>query len=384
MTLHRKDFLKLLGVGAATGLQSKRPLAAAQTATRQSKSAEEFAARVMEDVGTAWRGALCYVGDRLGIYKAMAAAGPVTASALAQKTTLNARMLREWLNAMATAGYVEYQPAGGTYFLTAAQASVLADEESSPLFRGGMLEMLVPMVAAANKVAGAFRTGQPITMADFAPELFEGEERDSAPLFKHQLVQQWIAAMPDVEARLRDGGAAVDIGCGTGLASITLATAFPKAHCFGYDPFGPSIERARANAAKAGVAGRVEFVVADASALPAASFDLATIFDSVHHFSDPVGSLVSARKALTPGGTCFILDLAMSPHVEENRNTMGRIIYAATTIWCLQDSMANNGAGIGAEMTEALMRELARRSGFSQFRRLPAAGPAEGVYQLKV
>jgi len=374
---NRKDFFRILIAGAAAARTS-----AAQQAAAPSK-AELFAGRLLEDWATACRGALGYIGDRLGIFKTMSTAGALTAGELASKTRLNARMLREWLNAMAAADYIEYQPQGRKYRLSPEHAQVLADEENSPLFFGGMLQLLVPMIGASNKVAEAFRTGKPITMNDFAPALFEGMERASAPGFKHHLVQTWIAAMPDVTARLRDGGAAVDVGCGSGLATVILAKAFPKAQCFGYDPHGPSIERARANAKKAGVASRAQFVVADASKLPPGRFDLLTIFNSLHHFNDPVGLLRHSRQSLAADGTCFIVDGDLSPRVEENINLAGRLSYAATTLWCLHDSMANGGAGIGSELGESVVRDLAQQSGFRQVRKLPGSTRLEALYELK-
>ncbi len=373
----------MLAAGAAGAALAPAALSSAQQTATAPSTAEQFAGRVLEDFATSCRGALCYMGDRLGVFKAMVAAGPVTSVELGRKTKLNARMLREWLNAMAAAEYIEYRPADKRYVLSKEHALVLTDEENSPLFLGGMLELLVPMVAAANKVAGAFQTGIPITMDDFGPELFEGMERASAPAFKHSLVQKWIAGLPQVEAKLRAGGTAVDVGCGSGLASIVLAKAFPKARCFGYDPHAPSIERARANARKAGVGDRAQFLAADSSKLPTGRFDLLTIFNALHHFSDPVGLLAHCRMALAPEGTCFIVDGDLSPKVEENMNMGGRLSYGATTLWCLQDSMANNGAGLGSELGEAVVRDLARKSGFNQFKKLPDSIPLEAYYELR-
>ena len=361
-----------------------RPLRlASQQSPGTASAAEQFSERVLEDCGAALRCALCNIGDRLGIFKTMATSGPLTAAELAGKTRLHPRMLREWLNAMATAQYVVYRSADKTYALPPDHAPVLADEETSAIFMGGVFELLVPMIAAAGKVAVAFQTGKPVSMYDFSPELYKGMERVSAPGFKHKLVQKWIPALSGVEAELRAGGAAVDVGCGTGLASITLAKAFPTARFFGYDPHEPSIRRARENARRAGVAGRVQFVVADSSKLPPGRFDLLTMFDSVHHFSDPVGLLTHCRKALKRGGTCFIVDGDLSLNVEDNMHAAGRLSYAATTLWCLQDSLANNGAGLGSEFGEAVLQDLARKSGFTQCTKLPGSTPGEAYYELR-
>ncbi len=379
VNLNRKDFLRLLAAAAAApGWRAAQAAQAGRTPTKT----EQFLQRVMTDVSTAWLGANSYIGDRLGLFQAMAAAGPVTAAELAGKTRLNARLLREWLNAMAFGGYIEYQPAGKKYYLPPEHAAVLADEES-PVFAGGSLEMVAPMVAAANQVVESLRTGKPIAIDSRPPELFEAMERTSAPAFKHRLAPEWIAAMPEVEKKLRDGGMAVDVGCGRGMASMVLARAFPKSRFFGYDPHKPSIQRARANARTAGLAGRVEFVASDSSRLPPGRFDLVTVFNSVHHFDDPVGLLGACRKSLAPGGACFFNEPALSEKVEENLGAGPMNAYAATTLWCLHDSMANHGAGIGADTSEPLMRELAGKAGFRQFRKLGISNRREAFYELK-
>jgi SAM-dependent methyltransferase len=376
----RNEILDLLASAAATRAASK---ASPRQTAAAAESKDQFVARVMEDCGAALRCALCNIGDRLGLFKTMAGSGPLTVAALAHKTGLNARMLREWLNAMATASYVEFRRADQTYVLSPDHASFLADEESSPLFLGGLFQLLIPLVSAAPKVARAFQTGKPVTMYDFRADLCEGSERISAPGFKHELVQKWIPSLPRVQQALMTGGAAVDVGCGTGRASIVMAKAFPNSKFAGYDPHEPSIQRARMRAKKEGVSGRVRFVVGDASNLPPHRFDLVTLFGSAHHFSDPIRSLRHCRRALKPGGTCFVLDADLSLNPDENMNTAGRIAYAATTLWCLQDSMANNGVGLGSEFNEAVLRALAAKSGFSQCRKLAQSTPLKAYYELR-
>src|SRR2546426_1971617 len=195
---------------------------------------EAFVERIVLDVGTAMRGALSYIGDRLGIFKAMADAGPVTPAELAEQTGLNERYLREWLGSMTTAEYVEYDTDSGKYLLPPEHALPLADEEF-PFFTGGFLQMVVPTVTVAPKVAEAFKTGRGVTQEEYSPEMYEATERGTAPWYKHHLVQEWIPAMPDVEAKLEEGGSALDVGCGSGRAAITIAQAFPNAQVAGYD-----------------------------------------------------------------------------------------------------------------------------------------------------
>jgi ubiquinone/menaquinone biosynthesis C-methylase UbiE len=208
-------------------------------------------------------------------------------------------------------------------------------------------------------------------------------ERISAPRFKHDLVQKQIPLMPQVEAKLTNGGSAVDLACGSGLASIILAKAFPKSRFAGYDPYLPAIQTAREHARKEGVSDRVEFVAAGSSKLPRGRFDLVTIFASVHHFADPVSELSHCRQALAPGGTCFITDADLSLNPEDNKNPVGRLAYGSSTLYCLHDSMANNGASFGAEFNEQKLGAVAAASGFSNFRKLSATGRGSGLYELR-
>jgi hypothetical protein len=214
---------------------------------------ETFVERVVLDVGTAMRGGLLYIGDRLGIFAALAQSGPVTSAELAQRAGLDERYVREWLGAMATAEYVEHDSEGDTYFLAPEHALPLTDEEF-PFFTGGLLQMIVPTVAVAPQVAEAFKTGGGVTQDQYLPDMYEAIERLTAPWYKHHLVQTWIPAMPDVQEKLEAGGSACDVGCGSGRAPVTIASAFPAAEVHGYDVHAGSIERARANAQAEGVA----------------------------------------------------------------------------------------------------------------------------------
>ncbi|MGH7897226.1 MAG: class I SAM-dependent methyltransferase, partial [Candidatus Binatia bacterium] len=193
-----------------------------------------FLGKTVDDVGTATLGALSYIGDRLDLFKTLAACGPVTIEELAKKTRLNERYLREWLNAMTSARYVEYRPETRQYYLPPEHAAVLADE-TSPFFVGGFLEMIVPSVMQAPKLVRAFRNGKGVPQSAYPPEMFEAIERGTAPWYRHKLAQEWIPTMPDVQAKLAAGGSFLDVGCGSGRAAIAIAKAFPKATVRGYD-----------------------------------------------------------------------------------------------------------------------------------------------------
>src|SRR6202030_817638 len=226
-----------------------------------------LAGLMTHDLGAAMQGALTYIGDRLGIFKSLAAAGSVTVAELAQRTGLNDRYLREWLGAMTAAKYIEYDAASMRYTMTPEHAMILANEES-PFFMGGFMQMIVPEVSMAPKLMESFRTGKGLPQSEYPPEVFEAIERGSAPIYRHQLVRKWIPAMPAVEAPLKAGWALVDVGCGSGRGGIAMATAFPNSRFHGYDAHQGSVDRAHANAVAAGVADRVEFGVVDCTKLP--------------------------------------------------------------------------------------------------------------------
>jgi 2-polyprenyl-3-methyl-5-hydroxy-6-metoxy-1,4-benzoquinol methylase len=346
------------------------------------KKLEAFVERIVLDVGTAMRGGLMYIGDRLGIFAAVAETGPVTAAELAHRTGLNERYLREWLGAMATAEYLEHDSEGDTYFLPPEHALALADEEF-PVFTGGLVQMIVPTVAVAPQVAEAFKTGGGVTQDQYLPDMYEAIERLTAPWYKHHLVQTWIPAMPDVQEKLEAGGSACDVGCGSGRAPITIARAFPAAEVHGYDVHAGSIERARANAQAEGVADRVTFTVADGAELPQGRFDLISTFDVVHDSVDPVGLMSAIRGALREEGTYLMLEMNASGVVEENRNPVGKFLYNVSTLYCMTTSLAHGGAGIGACMGEEKARELAYAAGFARLRKLPIEEPFSVLYELK-
>lgn len=355
-------------------------MASASAVSLDHEKVEKFVERLVNDVGTALRGGLCYIGDKLRIFKAMATTGPVTVDELARHTGLNPRYLREWLGGMVTASYVEYNPETARYFLPPEHAAPLADE-TFPYFVGGFLEMIVPTVSVAPKVAEAFRTGKGVDQNDYSSEMFESIERGTAPWYRNQLIQNWLPAMPQVVRALEAGGTALDVGCGSGRAAITLSKAFPKARVFGYDYHALSIDRAIANADAE--SANVHFDVVDCVNLPADELDFITTFDVVHDAVDPLGLMKSIRGALKTDGTYLMLEMNCSPKLEENANPVGRFLYAVSTLYCMTTSLAHDGAGIGAAMGEPKARELAAQAGFRQFRKLPIDDPFSMLYELR-
>jgi SAM-dependent methyltransferase len=343
---------------------------------------KEFAGLMTNDLGAAMQGALSYIGDRLGIFKSLADAGAVTSVELASKTGLNERYLREWLGAMTAAKYINYDAATGRYTMPREHAMILADE-TSPFFMGGFMQIVAPEVGMAPKLLESFRTGKGIPQSEYPPEVFEGIERGSAPMYRHSLIRKWMPAMPQVVDALNAGGSALDVGCGSGRAVIALAGAYPKAKLFGYDGHPGSVERARANAKAAGVADRVVFDVVDCTKLPTGKFDFIATFDVIHDSVDPVGLLKSIRGALKTDGTYLMVEVNVSNKPEDNINPMGRMMYSASTLYCMTVSLAHGGAGIGAMMGEPKAKELAQEAGFTRFQRLPIKDAFSVLYEIR-
>ncbi len=389
-SMHRKDFLSLLAsvpTLGAFGLFASPAKAADEPVGQQANlgdavKAAEFADRVFDDTARMFCGALSYIGDRLQLFKAIEQLGKCTPKQLSQAVNCNERLITEWLRAMMAYGYVEYLPEPGLYRLSSEQAAVLADEKS-PFFMGGMLEITVPLVMATHKVMEAFRTGVPITPDVFHVNLWEGLDRDGATVYQHRLVQEWLPAMSGVISKLEAGGTAADVGCGQGNAVLVLARAFPKAKFYGYDPYRPSIEKARQAAHAADLSERTEFAVGTAADLPAGKFDLATSFLTVHHMSDAVRDLASIRRALRPEGSYLIREDNLANELQEQITPSARLAYGASTLYCLHDSMANDGAALGPP-TEARISRLVKQAGFSQIRKLPIESAFDALYEARV
>ncbi|HEY6394469.1 MAG TPA: class I SAM-dependent methyltransferase [Candidatus Binataceae bacterium] len=342
----------------------------------------EFSVQVSTDIGAAMLGALSYIGDRLGIFCALSGADAITSGQLAEKTGLNERYLREWLGAMTAASYIIYDPAAKTYVMPPEHAMVLARDES-PFFMGGFVQMIIPNLSVTAKVLEAFKNGKGVPQSEYPPETWEAMERSSAGMYRNHLVKRWLPAMPQIAAKLDEGGSSLDVGCGSGRAAIAIASAFPKARVCGYDAHPGSVERARANARAAGLGDRIAFDVVDCTKLPSAEFDFVSTFDVVHDSVDPIALLKSIRGALKPDGTYLMVEVNVSSQLEDNINPMGRMMYSISTLYCMTVSLAHGGAGIGAVMGEPKARELVKDAGFTRFRRLPIEDAFSALYEIR-
>jgi SAM-dependent methyltransferase len=329
----------------------------------------QFMQRAVGDLGATFHAALIVIGDKLGLYKAMAEAGPVTSSELAKRAGVAERYVREWLAANAASGYVDYNAAAGRYSLSPEQAFALA-EEGSPAFLPGAFQLATAALKAEPKIAEAFRTGSGLGWHEHDPELFRGTERFFRPGYAANLISGWIPSLEGVEAKLRNGARVADVGCGHGASTILMAQAYSRSTFTGFDYHEASIKRAREAANEAGVADRVKFEVASAKNYPGHDYDFIAFFDCLHDMGDPVGAASHVRKTLAPDGVWMIVEPYANDRVEENLNPVGRLYYSASTLICTPASLSQEvGLALGAQAGEARMREVVTKGGFTRFRR---------------
>jgi 2-polyprenyl-3-methyl-5-hydroxy-6-metoxy-1,4-benzoquinol methylase len=333
---------------------------------------DAFMGKLLGDMGAAATGALILLGDKLGLYKALAADGPLTPAELAARTGTAERYVREWLAAQAAAGYVEYQSKTGTYAMTEEQTLALAQDDS-PAFVPGAFEVIASMFKDEPKISQAFRTGSGVGWHEHSPCLFRGTERFFRAGYAAHLVPQWLPALTGVCEKLQRGARVADVGCGHGASTIVMAKVFPNSTFTGFDYHGPSIERARAAAREAGVEANCRFEVADARSYSGTGYDLVAVFDCLHDMGDPVGVAKYVRQSLDADGTWLIVEPYANDTVEGNLNPVGRMFYAASTMICVPASLSQDvGLALGAQAGEARLRQVVTAGGFSRFRRAAA------------
>lgn len=327
--------------------------------------------KLVGDAGATMSSILLVIGDRLGLWKALAKDGPMTATELARRTETAERYIREWLDAQASAGYVTYDPATQRYALPPEMAEALANE-SSPAFFPGLFEVAAACWAATDKMTQNFRTGKGLEWGHQHPCLFQGTERFFRSSYIGNLVSAWIPALDGVEAKLLAGARVADVGCGVGASTILMAKAFPASRFWAFDAHAGSIELARKRAEAAGVADRVTFEVASATDYPGKDYDLVAHFDCLHDMQDPKGAAKHARQTIAADGTWMIVEPFASDRPEENHNAVGRVYYSASTMLCVPHSLAGAGPALGAQAGETRLREVVEAGGFKRFRRAVA------------
>jgi SAM-dependent methyltransferase len=329
-----------------------------------------FVGKAVGDCGALLSSALVLIGDKLGLYRAMAGAGPLTSAELAARTGTTERYVRDWLVNQAAGGYLDYHPATGRFTLPDEHAAALVDE-TSPYFLAGGFQASVALIKAEAQIAEAFRTGQGMLWGQHDPDLFPGAERFWRAGYIANLVSAWLPALDGVVEKLERGATVADIGCGHGASTILMAQAFPNSRFFGFDNHAPSMEHASRAAADAGVADRIRFAVADAGNFPGEGYDLLTYFDCLHDLGDPVGAMRHAREVIAPGGTAMVVEPMAGERVEENLNPVGRVFSAFSVLCCAPNAIAACACGtaLGTIATDQDLRRVVLAGGFSYFRR---------------
>jgi SAM-dependent methyltransferase len=328
----------------------------------------EFLGHIVGDAGAAMSGALVVVGDRLGLYRAMAAGGPATAAEVARRSGTTERYVQEWLDANAAGGYVTYDPATRRYTLPPEQAAVLADD-SSPAFAPGLFQVIQACWAAVPRMETRFRSGEGLAWGEQDTCLFEGTERFFRSGYVGNLLSSWIPALDGVKASLEAGIAVADVGCGHGASTILMAQAFPSSTFVGFDSHAGSIETARRRARAAGLDGRIRFEIARSTEFPGTGYGLVAVFDALHDMEDPAGCARQIRRSLADDGTWLIVEPHAGDAPEQNHNGVGRVFYSASTMFCVPHSLSQRGPALGAQAGEARLRKIVTGAGFTRFRR---------------
>src|SRR3954470_5159984 len=343
---------------------------------------QQFVFRAVEEVGATLNTALVVMGDKLGLYRALAGAGPLTPAELADRTGCAERYVREWLNAQAAGGYVEYEADSGRYLLPPEQAIALTDEES-PAYLPGFFQIALGSVHDSPRIAEAVRTGEGVGWHDHVHDVHEGCERFFRPGYNANLIGSWLPALDGVVAKLERGARVADAGCGHGASTILMAEAFPRSTFVGSDYHDGSIATARERAEAAGVTDRVSFEVAPAAGYSGQDYDLVTMFDCLHDMGDPAGAARHVRSTLAADGTWMIVEPAAGDRVEDNLNPVGRAYYGFSTLLCTPASLSQEvGLALGAQAGEARIRDVVTSSGLTRFRRA-AETPFNLVFEAR-
>ncbi len=338
--------------------------------------------RFVTDFGSAMHGATVMIGDKLGLYAALAKRGPITGAELASALGFDTRLVEEWLAAQFVSGYAEYDPAERTFWLTEEQAAVLADD-STPAFLAGAQTVTAAMWKDEERIREAFRSGRGFGWHEHDHDLFHGTEKLFKPGYLGNLLSAWIPALDDVDAKLRAGANVADIGCGHGSSTILLAKAYPSAEITGFDYHEESIDQARRRAADAGVGDRVRFEVATAQDFPGTDYQLVCIFDALHDLGDPIGAATHIRASLAADGTWLLVEPMAIAGLEHNVNPVSRVFYAASVGICTPAAQSQPGGyALGNQVPDEQWASLLGEAGFSRFRRATET-PFNRVFEVR-
>lgn len=342
--------------------------------------ATALARQVGTDFGAALTVALAFIGDRLGLFKLLAAGQSMTSAQIARQAGLNERYVREWAATMAAAGYLDYQAADASFRMSSEQAMVLTREDNT-FFTGGAFQYAVACYRQIGKLMEAFCNGGGVPFAEFGPDIVEAIERLFHCGYETWVADQWIPALPALKAKLDAGADVAEVGCGAGQCIVPVAAAFPNSHFTGFDIDAASLAKARAKAASAGITDRITFMQIPAESIPGANrFDLVMAFNCVHDMANPRGALAGIRQALKPGGTLLWSEAEAADRLEDNLTPIGRTMYGASTMHCMTVSLAQGGEGLGSVIGKSLARTLVKEAGFASFALLPVKNPFHQIF----
>jgi len=340
-----------------------------------------FIGRFVTDLGAAVHTGMVVIGERLGLYKALAEQ-PMTSAELAARTQTDERYLREWLSSQAAGGYITYDEQNHKFSLNEEQAFALANE-NSPAYLPGAFELALGSLAAVPRIADSFRSGAGMGWHEHADGVFHGCEKFFRPGYAANLVSSWIPSLHDVKEKLEAGARVADVGCGKGASTMLMAKAFPKSQFFGFDYHDKSIEAARASAEREGVADRVSFSVSRAKEFPGKDYDFVAVFDCLHDMGDPVGAAVHVHRSLSKDGTWMIVEPFANDSLKDNLNPVGRVYYSFSTLLCTPCSRSQEvGLCLGAQAGETRIGDVVAKAGFSRFRRATET-PFNIVYEAR-
>jgi SAM-dependent methyltransferase len=356
-------------------------MSTAQTPALDMNKLNAFIGQFVTDLGASVHAGMVVIGEKLGLYKALAA-GPMTSAQLASKTNTDERYVREWLASQAAGGYIAYDEKEKKFSLTQEQAFTLADEHS-PAYLPGAFELALGSLAAVPRIAESFRTGAGMGWHEHVDDVFHGCEKFFRPGYSAHLVSSWIPALHGVKEKLEAGARVADVGCGKGASTLLLAQAFPKSHFFGFDYHPTSIDAARDSAKREGLTARLSFDVASSKQFPGKNYDLVAVFDCLHDMGDPIGAAAHVRESLAEDGTWMIVEPFAHDELKDNLNPVGRVYYSFSTLLCTPCSRSQEvGLCLGAQAGEARIREVVAKAGFRRFRRA-AETPFNIVYEAR-
>jgi ubiquinone/menaquinone biosynthesis C-methylase UbiE len=361
--------------------KEKFPMSTAQVPALDMNKLNAFIGQFVTDLGASVHAGMVVIGEKLGLYKALAA-GPMSPAELAAKTSTDERYLREWLASQAAGGYITYDALNNKFSLSEEQSFTLAQDDS-PAYLPGAFELALGSLAAVPRIAESFRTGAGMGWHEHQDGVFHGCEKFFRPGYAANLVSSWIPSLSDVKQKLEVGARVADVGCGKGASTLLMAKAFPKSQFFGFDYHDKSIEGAREAAKRQGVGERVSFEVAKAKDFPGKDYDFVAVFDCLHDMGDPVGAAAHVRRSLAKDGTWMIVEPFANDQLKDNLNPVGRVYYSFSTLLCTPCSRSQEVAlCLGAQAGEKRIREVVTSAGFSRFRRATET-PFNIVYEAR-